>query len=73
MTIIKPLSDGSECIQVTLSDGQDEVRVHLHLTSGQSKLCPDLVDRNIIGLVVKNASRGLLYAEGDVVGVECES
>lgn len=59
MTIIKPLSDGSECIQVTLSDGQDEVRVHLH-------------DDLMIGLVVKNASRGLLYEEGVVVGLECE-
>ena len=60
MTVIKPLTNGSECIQVTLSDGQDEVRVHLH-------------DGELIGLTVKNASRGLLYEQGEVVGLECEN
>ena len=66
MTIIKPLSDGSECIQVTLSDGQDEVRVHLH----DSRYGPE-DEIQLMGLTVKNASRGLLYEEG-VVGLECE-
>jgi hypothetical protein len=59
MTTCKPLDDGSECLQMVLSDGQDEVRVHLH-------------DGDLIGLVVKNAARGLLYEEGVVVGLECE-
>ena len=68
MTIIKPLFNGSECIQMTLSDGQDEVRVHIHLDRGISQ--QSLVA--LLGLVVKNASRGLLYEAGEVVGLDCQ-
>ena len=67
MTIIKPLSDGTECLQMTLSDGQDEVRVHLH----DSSYGPE-DEIWLVGLMVKNASRGLLYDDGDVVGLECQ-
>ena len=67
MTIIKPLSDCSECIQVTLSDGQDEVRVHLH-QDGKLDWRTE-----IVGLSIKNASRGLLLETGKVVGLECDN
>lgn len=64
MTVITPLASGAKCIKMTLSDGTDEVRVHLHQGEEMDGYPLD----PLTGLLIKNASMGVLYEEGDVVG-----
>lgn len=69
MTVVTPLGDGVECLKMTLTDGQDEIRVHFH-TPCQWYGCDGghVMPCWLEGLLIKNAARGVLYEEGDVVG-----